>query len=406
MKVLFFIILLDIAGFGILLPSVMFVLQNMGAGPGYATLIVAMYSIGQFIAGPLWGQLSDRVGRKPILLISMCGAFFAYLLMVFAETPEMILISRLLAGLMAGNIATAYAAVADLTQPENRAKGMGVLGAAFGLGFVIGPAIGGFLGGATPETATIFYPSIASAVMVGLAMLATLFFFKETLGEEHRNELKSQPRLSRAEALKKVVLHPVLMRFCIFIFMVSLTAALMEPVLPLLVGNRYGWGPLNMGYIFIFVGLVIAIVQGGLVGRMAKSFGEKNMVKIAFSLLIVGLLLIIYTPFPYGVVVGLCCTGVGTTLFTTAISALASHRAKPTERGLVMGVVQSMQSFGRSVGPLFAGSLFAYWEGLPYLAGVILMVMALIWMVMLTRSVTIEDASIRGNSPTDAKDKG
>lgn len=397
MRVLFFIILLDIAGFGILLPSIMFVLQNMGAGPGYATLIVAAYSIGQFVAGPLWGQLSDRVGRKPVLLISMTGAFFAYLLMVFAETPEMILVSRLLAGLMAGNIATAYAAVADLTPPENRAKGMGVLGAAFGLGFVIGPAIGGFLGGATPETATIYYPSIASAIMVGLAMLATLVFFKESLSKEHRDELLSQPKISRLEALRKVVEHPVILRFCLFIFMVSLTAALMEPVLPLLVGNRYGWGPLNMGYIFILVGLVIATVQGGLVGRLAKAFGEKNMVRIALALLVTGLLLIIYTPIPYGVVLGLCCTGVGTTLFTTAISALVSHRAKPTERGLVMGVVQSMQSFGRSVGPLFAGSLFAYWEGLPYFVGVVLMLAVFCWMTLLIRTASIEDA--RGQTP-------
>jgi len=169
----------------------------------------------------------------------------------------------------------------------------------------------------------------------------------------------------------------------------------MEPVLPLLVGNRYGWGPLNMGYIFVVVGLVIATVQGGLVGRLAKRFGEKMLVKISFSLLIFGLLIIIYTPVPYGIVLGLCCTGVGTTLFTTGMSALVSHRAKPTERGLVMGVVQSMQSFGRSVGPIFAGSLFVYWEGLPYLAGVILMVIALGGMVALTRSVVIEDASVQ-----------
>ncbi|MBL4800257.1 MAG: MFS transporter [Emcibacter sp.] len=146
-------------------------------------------------------------------------------------------------------------------------------------------------------------------------------------------------------------------------------------------------------------------MQGGLVGRLARVFGEKNMVKISFSLLITGLLIIIYTPFPYGVVLGLCCTGVGTTLFTTAISALASHRARPTERGLVMGVVQSMQSFGRSVGPLFAGSLFAYWEGLPYLAGVILMAIALVWMIMLTRSVMIDDASVRGNSSEKTSEK-
>ncbi|HHL43035.1 MAG TPA: MFS transporter, partial [Hellea balneolensis] len=140
MRVLFFIILLDIAGFGILLPPIMFVLDNMGAGPAYASFIIATYSIGQFIAGPFWGGLSDRWGRKPILAISLTGAFVAYLIMAVAKTPEMILFSRAFAGLMAGNIATAYAAIADLTTPQDRAKGMGVLGAAFGLGFVIGPA--------------------------------------------------------------------------------------------------------------------------------------------------------------------------------------------------------------------------------------------------------------------------
>lgn len=393
MRVLFFIILLDIAGFGILLPSVMFVLQKMGAGPAYATLILSMYSIGQFVAGPVWGQLSDRVGRKPVLLISMFGAFCAYLLMMVAKTPEMILASRLVAGFMAGNIATAYAAVSDLTPPENRSKGMGILGAAFGLGFVIGPAIGGFLGGATPDTANIFYPAVASAVMVSLAMLATLIFFKESLSPEHRQKLKAEKKLGRIESLKRVMVHPVLIRFCVFIFLVAVTSALMEPVLPLLVGNRYNWGPLNMGYVFIFVGLVIAIVQGGLVGRLAKTFGEKNMVKMALGMLIIGLFIIVYTPYSYGVVLGLCFTGVGTTLFTTAISALASHRAKPTERGLVMGVVQSMQSFGRSMGPLVAGSLFALWEGLPYLAGAMLSAIALVWMIILVKKMTIEDVS-------------
>ncbi|NOZ42998.1 MAG: TCR/Tet family MFS transporter [Alphaproteobacteria bacterium] len=393
MRVLFFIILLDMSGFGILLPSIMFVLEKMGAGPGYATLIIAMYSVGQFFAGPFWGQLSDRIGRKPVLLISMSGAFVAYLLMMIAKTPEMILASRILAGLMAGNMATAYAAVADLTPPDKRSKGMGVLGAAVGLGFVIGPAIGGFLGGSTPETATIFYPAMASAIMSLLAISATFFFFKESLSVEHREELKLQPKINRVDALRKVILHPVLKWFCIFIFLVSVAAALKEPVTPLLIGHRYGWGPRNMGYIFVVVGLVIAMVQGGLVGRLAKRYGEKNMIKIAMCTLAIGLVIIIYTPISYGVVLGLSFTGVSTTLFTTAISALVSHRAKPTERGLVMSVVQSMQSLGRSVGPLVAGSLFAFWEGLPYFIGIILAAAVFAGIVILTRKVVIEDAS-------------
>lgn len=393
MRILFFIILLDIAGFGILLPPIMFVLDNMGAGPAYASFIIATYSIGQFIAGPFWGGLSDRWGRKPILAISLSGAFIAYLLMAAAKTPEMILFSRAFAGLMAGNIATAYAAIADLTPPKDRAKGMGVLGAAFGLGFVIGPAIGGFLGGATPETANIVYPAIASAVFSCLAILAIVFLFKETLDEKHRLEVKNKPRVGRMEAFRKVAKHPVLIRFCLFIFLVSTTGALMDPVTPLLVGERYHWGPRHMGYIFIIVGLVIAIVQGGLVGRIVKTVGEKNMVRTAFASIILGLALIIYTPVPYGVVIGLCFTGVGTTLFTTGISALASHRAAPTERGLVMGVVQSMQSLGRSTGPLFAGSLYVVWNGLPFAVGIGLVTIAFIWMSYLMKTRHIENAS-------------
>jgi MFS family permease len=395
MRVLFFIILLDIAGFGILLPPIMFVLENMGAGPAYASFIIATYSIGQFIAGPFWGGLSDRWGRKPILAISLGGAFVAYLIMAAAKTPEMILFSRVFAGLMAGNIATAYAAIADLTTPEDRAKGMGVLGAAFGLGFVIGPAIGGILGGATPETANIVYPALASAVFSCLAILAILFLFKETLDEKHKAEVRKRPRIGRMEALKKIAKHPVLIRFCFFIFLVSTTGALMDPVTPLLVGERYHWGPRNMGYIFIVVGLVIAGVQGGLVGRLAKTMGEKNMVRLAFASLMFGLGLIIYTPVSYGLVIGLCFTGVGTTLFTTGMSALASHRAAPTERGLVMGVVQSMQSLGRSTGPLFAGSLYVMWRGLPFAIGIGLVAVAFLWMSYLMKTRDIEDASLR-----------
>ncbi|MCF6274424.1 MAG: MFS transporter [Robiginitomaculum sp.] len=391
MRILFFIILLDIAGFGILLPSIMFVLENMGAGPAYASIIIATYSIGQFIAGPFWGALSDRIGRKPVLAIALSGAFLAYILMIYAKTPEMILLSRAFAGLMAGNIATAYAAIADLTPPKDRAKGMGVLGAAFGLGFVIGPAIGGYLGGATPETANIVYPAIASAGFSLLAILAIIFLFKETLSEEHRHEILSKPRVGRLDAIKKIAAHPVLITLCFFVFLVSTTGALMDPVTPLLVGNRYGWGPQQMGNIFVIVGISIIIVQGGLVGRIKNLMGEKNMVRLALLSLISGLTLIIYTPVPYGVVVGFCLTGIGSTLFTTGISALASHRAHPTERGLVMGVVQSMQSLGRSTGPFFAGGLFVIWQGLPYAVGIVLVVFALIWMSVLIRSGKVQN---------------
>ena len=395
MRILFLIILLDIASFGILLPPIMYVLQNMGAGPAYSTFIIATYSIGQFLMGPFWGALSDRFGRKPVLAICMSGAFVGYLLLITAKTPEMVLLSRAFAGLMAGTIATAYATVADLTKPQVRAKGMGVLGAALGLGFVIGPMTGGILGGSTPETATLVMPAMASAIFSSLAIMTALFLFKETLKQEYRDEVKAKLKVSRLEALKKIAKHPVLLRFCFFIFLVSTTGALMDPVTPLLIGERYDWGPRHMGYIFTVVGLLIAIVQGGLVGRIAAAIGEKNMVRVAYGLIIIGLGFIIFTPVSHGVVIGLCFTGVGSTLFTTGMSALISHRAAPTERGLAMGVVKSMQSLGRSIGPLFAGALYVSWHGLPYMAGIMLIVFAFVWMSYLMKTRDIEDASSR-----------
>ena len=325
----------------------------------------------------------------------MSGAFLGYLLLITAKTPEMVLLSRAFAGLMAGTIATAYATVADLTKPQVRAKGMGVLGAALGLGFVVGPMTGGFLGGSTPETATLVYPAIASAVFSSLAIMTALFLFKETLKQEYRDEVKTKPRVSRLVALKKFAKHPVLIRFCFFIFLVSTTGALMDPVTPLLIGERYDWGPRHMGYIFTVVGLLIAIVQGGLVGKIAAAIGEQNMVRLAFGLMVIGLGLIIYTPVSYGVVLGLCFAGVGSTLFTTGMSALISHRTAPTERGLAMGVVKSMQSLGRSIGPLFAGVLYVTWRELPYAAGVMLIIFAFAWMSYLMRTSDIEDASVR-----------
>ncbi len=383
MRILFFIILLDIAGFGMLLPPIMYVLENWGASPAYASFIIATYSIGQFIAGPFWGSLSDRIGRKPVLAIALSGAFVAYVMMIFARSPEMVLASRVLAGLMAGNIATAYAAIADLTTPENRAKGMGVLGAAFGLGFIIGPAIGGWLGGATPETATLVAPSIASACFSASAVLLILFAFKETLNEKTRKETRAKPRVGRLESIKRLAQHRVFIWFFLFIFFVSTTGALMDPATPLLIKDRYGWGPRDMGHIFVIVGIVIVIVQGGLIKHLARAFGERNLVRIAFVSLISGLALIIYAPASWAVVVGLCMTGVGTTLFTTGISALASHRAEPHERGLVMGAVNSMQSLGRSTGPLFAGLLYSIWQGLPYMTGIVLVSIAFVGMSIL-----------------------
>ncbi len=370
MRILSLIIFLDIAAFAILLPPIMFVLINMGASPAYATLILATYSLGQFISGPFWGNLSDRVGRKPVLLLSIGGAIIGFLILIFAETPEMVLLSRAFAGLMAGKTAIAYAAVTDMSSQARRSQSMGVLGAAYGLGFVIGPGIGAWLGGGTPESADLVKPAIASFGFAMAAFIVCLLAFRESLLPKNRRA--QADRLGRVAAFQRVSYNPVLLRFCLFILLIASAMAMIEPATPLLIGDRYGWGPRHFGMILVCAGLASAAVQGGLVGILARKMGEVNMVRMALMIIVLGMMMIVWTPSAYGVATGVVIIGIGVALFTTGMSALASMHAGADERGLYMGVLQSMRSLGRAIGPVFAGALYAVWPELPFILAAII----------------------------------
>ncbi|MDP7093398.1 MAG: MFS transporter, partial [Gammaproteobacteria bacterium] len=178
MAILFFVIMFSTMGFGLVLPPFLFVAQNLGASETLAAFIVSTFAMGQFIATPIWGRMSDRHGRKPILICTMLGSGLAYLAMAFADTTGniwLLLVARFLSGLMAGNFAAATAYVADITTSEKRAQGMGMVGGAISLGFMLGPGIGGLLSGSTAETASLFWPSIAATVASFITMLAIVF---------------------------------------------------------------------------------------------------------------------------------------------------------------------------------------------------------------------------------------
>ena len=385
MRILFFIVLLDIAGFAVLLPPIMYVLTNWGASPAFATFIIATYSIGKFLIAPIWGALSDRYGRKPIMAIALMGDLVSYLILIFANSPELVLVSRVVAGLSAGNIATYNASISDMTTHENRAKGLGVIGAGMGLGYVIGPAIGGVLGGMSAETANLSTPALASLLLSLASLLLILIFFKEPKATKKPVNM-STPSVGRIKMISMFAKRDVFGFLFICVFLVSITSALIGPVTPLLVELRYGWGPRQMGMVFVAVGLAIAIVQGGLVGRAVDLLGEVKLVKLASLIVIFGLLMIVYTPISAGLVIGYCLVGAGATLFTTAINALASKLTGKNEQGLVMGAMQSMHSLGRASGPVFAGSLYMIWIGLPYISGVICVVICFLLMLWLSKS--------------------
>src|SRR5215813_4693934 len=185
MPVLFFIVFIDLVGFGVVIPLLPFHAERFGAAPDRVTLVMASYSLAQFFFAPLWGRLSDRFGRRPILLVSLVFSVASYLWLGFADALWMLYGARLLAGAGAGNIAAAQAYVADVTPPEGRAKGMGLIGAAFGLGFTVGPALGGLIAGSDPTTAAVARPAFVAAALSAAAFVGTLLFLRESLSAAH-----------------------------------------------------------------------------------------------------------------------------------------------------------------------------------------------------------------------------
>jgi len=211
--IVFLVIVLDLVGFGIMVPILAYYAVQLGGGAELATLCMALYPIGMFISTPILGRLSDYYGRKPILMISMVGAIFGYLLLGFAQSLWLVALSRFVAGLMSGNIAAAQAYVTDVTSEQDRARGMGLIGAGFGLGFIIGPALGSWLAGDDFASANLVLPAIVSAGMCFAALLAIVFLLQESLEETHRQTLRDQPHPGRLTALRRLWRRPLIPHF-------------------------------------------------------------------------------------------------------------------------------------------------------------------------------------------------
>ncbi|SDE37115.1 Predicted arabinose efflux permease, MFS family [Kordiimonas lacus] len=384
MPILFLVVFFVMAGFAMLLPSIMYVLENLGASQAEATPILASYSLSQFIIGPVWGRLSDWFGRRPILIITLVGASACYLfLATMADTPAMVLLGLTLIGIFSGNTSVVMAAVSDLTAPENRAKGLGLMGAGIGLAFTLGPAVGGIFGGGDAQTATISVPAAIAAGLLLVGALVVAVRFRES----HTDTVEGEDRISRLEAFGRIRTRPILLQICLMMLCFTVPLSMMESVLSYFMETRYQWGPPDMSKLFFMIGLILMLVQGGLIGRLTLRFGEISLARVGVFFMGVGLFLIMLVPTASLVYLGIAATSLGTALFNTSMAALASHRAKPTERGAVMGVFQSMQSLGRSTGPLTAGLLNQQLNGLPLLAGGLIMVLVLWWVVSLHRQI-------------------
>jgi multidrug resistance protein len=351
--VIFITVFIDLIGFGIVIPVLPYYAEGtrFGATPREVGLLFASYSLMQLIFSPVLGRLSDKYGRRPILLISLLGTCLGFLILGFAKTLLMLFIGRIIDGISGGNISTAQAYIADVTTKEDRAKGMGLIGAAFGLGFVFGPAIGGILSRWGINIPFLFAGGLAFANVILL-----YFTLPETVTRDHPARVSA----ASGRGWKQLIdaLRQPQLAWVLAIYFLSIVAfSIMTTVFSLFMMFRLGYDPWHSGWIFAFVGIVSALVQGGLIGKLVKSFGEPTLVIIGGLLFAVSLFV---SPF-VGPAIGLigilsvaALSSVGNALSAPSLTSLGSKSASAAEQGSILGVMQSVASLARAVGPTVA----------------------------------------------------
>jgi len=354
--VIFVTVFIDLVGFGIVIPVLPYYAEGtrFGGTPREVGFLFASYSVMQLVFSPVLGRLSDKHGRRPILLISLLGTCLGFMILGFATTMWMLFLGRIIDGISGGNISTAQAYIADVTTPENRAKGMGLIGAAFGLGFVFGPAIGGILSRWGINVPFLFAGGLAFANAVLL-----YFTLPETVTPDHPARVSAASGRGWGQVI--AALRQPQLAFLLTIYFLSIVAfSIMTAVFSLFMMFRLGYDPWHSGWIFAFVGVVSAIIQGGLIGRLVKRFGEPWLVIVGGLLFSVSLFA---SPFvaPAMGLLGILSVGalssVGNALSAPSLSSLASKSASAGEQGSVLGVMQSVASLARAVGPSVAAIL-------------------------------------------------
>ncbi len=396
MPILFLIVVIDLIGFGVIIPLLPFYAEYYQATPAEVGMLMATYSFTQFLAAPFWGRMSDRVGRKPILLISLAGAALSYIWLGYCETLWALFAARAVGGFMAGNISTAFAYVADITTRENRAKGMGMIGAAFGLGFIIGPALGGILAGSDPVNADFRSPAFAAAGLSAVAFVLTLFVLKESLSQETRDRLAKQLPQTRRQQFRQAITSPVVMQLLLISFLATFAFAGLEATFAMWSRRQFGWGPEQNGYLFAFVGVLGALIQGGLIGRLSKRFGEGKLIVQGALALTIGIFLIPFSQTLPVLVLAMMIAAYGFSIISPALSSSLSLQAGDDEQGGMMGVSRSASTLARVAGPANAGFLFSILgRDWPYYGGALVMAIVVILALRVNRKISVKTTDTR-----------
>ena len=360
------VIFINMLGFGIIVPLLPFYAKSMNAEPWQISLIFSAYAMGGFFGEPFWGRLSDRYGRKPLLISTIAGNCLCYLALAFAPTVLAAFVIRFLGGLASGNGAVIQGYIADVTPPERRARMMSRQGAAWNVGMIVGPAVGGAFAHTDSGPIGFRIPLFIAAGLSALAVTAIILFIRES---RVREQTISQ-RPSRWSAIGDAFRNPVIGRLMLLTFLVGFAFTGIESTFGLWGQAKFGWGPREISVCFAAVGVVAAITQFFITGPLSERYGEGRMLAIGMGMTVLGSSL---QPFSTGLVSTtalMCLTAVGSSVAWPNVGALISRSADPHRQGQILGLNNAAGAFARFVGPFCAGLTFAgisinapFWQG-------------------------------------------
>ncbi len=360
LAILFFTVLLDLVGFGIILPVLPLYAKSLGASEIEIGLIAASFSLMTLLWSPVMGRWSDRIGRRSVLIVCIAINAAGYALFAHATTLGLLIASRMLNGIGASNISVAQAYIADITAGSDRARSLGLIGAAFGLGFIIGPVLGGFLKAHGGIVAVGYVPAALSIINAVLAWIR--------LKEPPRHQELAAHRASILATLRQALQHPVRGRLVLFSFAYWFAFVMMQITFVLFAHERFGWREDAIGGLFAFIGIIGASIQGGAIGPLVQRYGEKTLLSTGIGLFSVGMLLLPWAP-TAAVLVGLIgIMAIGSALVNPTMNALLSQSADAASQGAVLGLSQSAASLARITGPIVGMSLYGLRHEVPYLA--------------------------------------
>jgi MFS family permease len=405
---LFTCIFIDLLGFGLIVPLLTFMALRFDASALEVTFMIASYSFMQLFAAPLWGRASDRWGRKPVLLVSFAATTSAFLMLAFAQSFWVLVAARALTGTLSGDLSAAPAYVADITTPERRAWGMGLLGAAFALSFIVGAGFGGYLSelnvtamlfDETAQGPDFFFPPLLSAGLSMTAFFFALFFLPEshrvksakeraTDDEAAGRTLQGRDIWHRIAGYLRAFYYPQLALVTVILFLVGFVFAHMESTLALWADISFGWNARQMGYLFAFAGVIAVIFQAGLLSPLTRRFGEARLVVFSTILLGIGMALVPSATGLGQILAAVACLAAGFGLGNPSIQSLITKLSRPEMAGVALGMGQAASSLARVIGPLWAGFLFeSIGPDWPYIAGAGFMALVLILAERLRRQV-------------------